>query len=252
MPPSLDLQALLGRFDLISLDAMQNVQLMDRLDTKFTFRADQLPSILHEMGSHYRLLDVNGVRTHRYETLYFDTDTLALYARHHSGKYTRHKIRYRRYADSQRCFFEIKTKSNRGRTLKRRVERECIQTVIDAEAEALLRSETSFAPEDFDPILWVNFTRLTFVSTDSPERLTLDVDLSYRRNEHELGFPKLVVGELKRDKSLSSSRFLSVMRELRIWEGSMSKYCFGVVNLYPSVKMNLFKERVKQIKQLAA
>ena len=45
---------------------------------------------------------------------------------------------------------------------------------------------------------------------------------------------------------------IKLMREQKIWEGSMSKYCFGIVNLYPRVKMNLFKERLKQLRELAA
>ena len=30
----------------------------------------------------------------------------------------------------------------------------------------------------------------------------------------------------------------------------MSKYCFGVANLYPLVKRNLFKERIRQINRI--
>jgi hypothetical protein len=247
----------------------------------------------------YRVLEVNRVRAHRYETLYFDTRGLALYARHHSGKFTRHKIRYRRYADSGVCFFEIKAKNNKARTLKQRVQRAAIANVIEGEAADLLRKETPYSPAEFGPKLWVDFTRFTFVSRRSPERLTIDVDISYRVEghhgqetmlcAHEPGlvegraparpasspsipqasqelrppsangrftgsgrqdFPKLVIAEVKRGRSSSGSLFVDIMRDRRIWEGSMSKYCFGVVNLYPFVKMNLFKERVRQIKEL--
>lgn len=30
----------------------------------------------------------------------------------------------------------------------------------------------------------------------------------------------------------------------------MSKYCFGIIHLFPGVKMNLFREQVKQLKEL--
>ena len=133
-----------------------------------------------EMLPHYRVLEVSGTRFHRYETLYFDTGNLDLYSKHHSGKFTRHKIRYRKYLDSQLCFFEVKTKTNKGRTLKQRIRRADIREVIEGEAEALLRKETPFRASDFRPALQVDFTRLTFVGKSSPERLTIDMNLSYR------------------------------------------------------------------------
>jgi len=246
------LEDILEKFENVSLKALAEVKLMDRFDTKFTFRRDQLLGFLEAMIPRYRLLDVNGVRAHRYKTLYFDTDTLGLYAQHHNGQYTRHKVRYRSYVDSGLCFFEIKTKNNRGRTRKSRIECEAVRGVIEGEAESLLENETPFSPADLNPILWVEFTRLSFASVCSPERLTIDLNLSYRTEDAVLQFPKLGIAEVKRDKATASSVFMDEMRAKRIWEGSMSKYCFGVVNLFPTVKMNLFKERIRQIKELAA
>jgi hypothetical protein len=243
--------ALIKAFDPISLKEMENVTLMNRVDTKFTFRRDQLPHILAEMIPHYRLLEVNGVRASRYETLYFDNQKLDLYAKHHSGKFTRYKMRYRKYVDSDLCFFEIKAKNNKGRTIKQRIAREAIHHEIEGDSEQLLKKETPFSAPDFKPVIWVNFTRLTFVSKSSPERLTIDLSLSYKNDLIEASFPKLVIAEVKQDRASSASAFIKLMREQKIWEGSMSKYCFGIVNLYPRVKMNLFKERLKQLRELA-
>jgi hypothetical protein len=89
------------------------------------------------------------------------------------------------------------------------------------------------------------------LSKTAQERLTLDLNLSYRCEATQLSFPKLVIAEVKQERASCFSQFIPHMRERRIWDGSMSKYCFGIVNVYPNVKMNLFKERVKQIKQLA-
>jgi len=252
LPVMQQLDVIIRDFEPISLQEMDSVRLLDRVDTKFTFRLAQLPSVLAGMRPHYRVLDVNGVRANRYETLYFDTQGLSLYARHHSGKFIRHKIRYRRYVDSNLCFFEIKAKNNKGRTVKQRIQDGGIRPEIEGEAEEFLKKETPLSAADFKPALWVHFTRLTFVSKRTPERLTIDVNLAYKNDSVELNFPRLVIAEVKQDKSSASSPFIRLMRERRIWEGSMSKYCFGIVNLYPRVKMNLFKERVKQLKLLAA
>lgn len=248
----LDLTTILNAFDSISLQEMENVRLMDRLDAKFTFRIDQLRDVLEEMRPYYRLLEVNGCRASRYETLYFDTENLLLYSKHHAGKFTRYKIRFRKYVDSGLCFFEIKAKNNKGRTIKQRIERTAIENAIEGETAELLKQRANLSAGDFKPVIWVTFTRLTFVSKAAPERLTIDLLLSYRNQLMELSFPKLVIAEVKQDKSSCASPFARMMRQRKIWEGSMSKYCFGIVNLYPRVKMNLFRERVKQIKQLAA
>ena len=247
-----ELDAILKDFDPISLQEMENVKLLDRVDTKFTFRIDQLADILEKIVPHYRILDVNGVRANQYQTLYFDTDNFGLYARHHSGKFTRYKVRYRRYVDSNLCFFEIKAKNNKGRTIKQRIQRSAICPAIETEAAELLTKETALSATDFKPRLWANFTRLTFAGKFIAERLTLDIDLAYKNGPLELNFPKLVIAEVKQDKSSFASPFIRQMRQRRIWEGSMSKYCFGVVNLYPRIKMNLFKERIRQLKLLAA
>jgi VTC domain len=246
------LDDIVGRFEPVSLQAMENVKLLERFDTKYTFRNDQLPGILDEMVSHYRVLEVEGTRFHRYETVYFDTDNLDLYSKHHSGKFIRQKVRYRKYLDSQLCFFEIKSKSNKGRTLKKRIRRTDFQEEISGESEVLLRAETLLSASDIRPMLRVNFTRLTFVGKPATERLTIDLNLSYQIDGKSLYLPKLVIAELKRDKSSSKSFFTQAMRRRRIWEGSMSKYCFGIVNLYPLAKRNRFNERIRQINDLIA
>jgi hypothetical protein len=254
--PGADSSALIGpaleAFDPISLVEMEGVQLMDRLDTKYTFRLDELPAILESMLPHYRLLDIQGTRASHYETLYFDTRRLNLYARHHSGIYPRYKLRYRKYVESDLCFFEVKAKTNQGRTIKQRIRDAAVRGEILGPARELLTRLTPLLPEAMAPSLGVAFTRLTFVSRSTPERLTIDVDLSYRDNDKLIAFPKLVIAELKQDRSAQSSPFLNLMRERRIWEGSMSKYCFGIINLHPEVKMNRFKPRLRELSRLAS
>ena len=44
----------------------------------------------------------------KYSTLYFDTNDKILYKHHHNKKGNRHKIRMRKYIDSNICFLEIK------------------------------------------------------------------------------------------------------------------------------------------------
>src|SRR5687767_7859268 len=109
------------QFAPISLDEMDGVKLMDRTDTKFLFKAEQLPAFLEQLATSYRVLEINDRRICRYETLYFDTADFQLYLCHQNGKLNRYKVRFRRYVESDVSYFEVKLKNNKGRTIKTRV-----------------------------------------------------------------------------------------------------------------------------------
>lgn len=94
------LSQVLSRFEPISLEQMDNVRLMDRTDTKFVFRIEQLPFFLEQVSNDYRVLEVTSARISRYETLYFDTEDFQLYLKHQNGKLNRYKIRFRKYVES--------------------------------------------------------------------------------------------------------------------------------------------------------
>ena len=81
---------------------------MNRTDIKFVFAESELPFFLEQLKTDYRVLDVEGFRMSRYESLYFDTENFDLFHHHQRGKANRHKIRYRRYVESDLNFFEIK------------------------------------------------------------------------------------------------------------------------------------------------
>lgn len=246
-----DLELLLKAFDPVSLKELDGVKLLDRMDTKFAFRIEQLPDVFQKMAPYYSVLDIGGIRASRYETLYFDTDEFDLYTKHHSGKLNRHKLRYRRYVESGLCFFEIKLKTNKGRTVKTRTPRKEIEREIEGSAAELLQAATPFAAGELKPKLWVMYTRCTFASKQSQERLTIDLHLRYSVGSAEASFPNLVIAELKQDKSAADSPFTAIMRRKRIREGGISKYCFGIMRLYPKVKQNLFKENARYIQELA-
>ena len=89
------LNAILAEFSSISLKEMENVKLMDRKDTKYVFKFQQLPEYLEQLKNDYSILVVETNRVSRYESLYFDTKKFDLYHSHHRGKPNRFKIRFR-------------------------------------------------------------------------------------------------------------------------------------------------------------
>jgi hypothetical protein len=246
-----EVKANLSQFGCTTLCAMNEVALLDRMDTKFAFRVADLPALLSTIRSDYRVLTIRGVSIHRYETGYWDTPDLALYLRHHNGFYPRHKFRFRQYADLGEGFFEVKEKTNKGRTLKRRVKQNGVPRVLEGEARALVERAVPTLHRKLQPTLWVYFNRITLVNRFSPERITLDSNLSFRTDVSRREFPGLAIAEIKRDRCAARSTVASALQARRHTAGSISKYCLGVATLFPTVRVNLFKEKLKEIMSLA-
>jgi hypothetical protein len=244
-----NLSELICTFDPITLEEMDSVKLFDRIDTKFIFSYNQLPGILQGLSEHYRLLNVNGIKKNRYETLYFDTPDYKLYLDHHNEKPNRYKVRYRKYVDSDLVFFEVKHKDGKGRTLKSRVKRNKINEQIEGSCTQLINEKTSLNPDELQSNLWVTYTRMTFVKKSGTERLTLDLNLTFKKGMQEISYNNLVIAEVKQEK-LGDSPFINVMRLNQVPEGSISKYCFGVVSLVDSIKKNNFKSYLSTLNKL--
>lgn len=244
-----EIKDILADFDPITLDEMDKVKLMDRTDTKYTFRKEELTKFLKVLGEDYKILNVNDNLISRYESLYFDTRNFDLYLKHHSGQLNRHKVRFRKYVESDLHFFEVKFKNNKGRTIKNRIKRKEIPDRIKGKAKKLLIEKTSLDPLQLEPKLWINYSRITMVNKTTCERVTLDLGLNFKNDQKDIHIHPLVIAEVKQDKS-SSSPFITLMKSNHVREGSISKYCMGVANLYDSLKKNNFKEKLLNLNKL--
>lgn len=244
----LPLQNILQQYAPISLAEMDNVRLMDRTDTKYVFARKNLEQVLMNMLPHYRILEVNGLRISRYESLYYDTNNFLLYHQHHCGKANRYKVRSRRYVESALSFFEVKFKNNKGRTIKNRVKQKQIDGSINDKAQSLLL-QTPLSPQLLEAQLWVNYSRITLVGVHHPERVTIDTQLHFKNSIAEKQYSDLVIAEVKQDKA-SGSPFIELMKQMRIREGSISKYCFAVASLNQHIRQNNFKQIIRQLNRI--
>lgn len=232
---------LLNDFEPITLEEMDRVKLMDRVDMKFIFNEKDLPEILREVKNEYRALEVSGTRLSRYETLYYDTPDYDLYNKHHSGRLNRYKIRLRRYVESDLNFFEIKHKNMKARTIKTRIKKSAVDPEINGKYEEFLNSSANMKSDELIPKLWVNYTRITLVNKHEEERLTIDLDLEVKSEDgRSRKFDGLVIIEAKQSKPHKTA-FVSQLRKRHIREGGMSKYCLAVFTLADNVKKNSFK-----------
>lgn len=228
---------------------MENVKLMNRTDTKFIFTSDKLTPLMKEVLDSYRILEVNGQVLNRYETLYYDTSDLNLYRQHHNGKYNRYKIRHRTYVESAIGFLEVKFKNNKGRTIKKRISQQEPPLIWDNESKNFLIKNLPFEPQVLVPTIWVNYSRYTLVNKTAPERLTIDLNLEFVKNDITRGVNGLVIAEVKQDKK-QASPFIAMMKKYHIREGSISKYCMGIAFTCNNVKKNNFKQKLITINHL--
>jgi hypothetical protein len=237
---------MLAPFQPISLERMDEVKLLDRMDTKFVFNAVKLPDILNQLHSAYHVLEIDQVRLQKYETQYFDTSGNLCYLQHHNKRLNRFKVRMRHYANSGLCYFEIKSKNNKGRTNKERKKQMGLQDEIGGKSAQLLTTATGLTPSQLRPSIRVDFSRITLVNNELTERITLDSGLTFRDGDAESGFPEIIIAEIKQNRS-SASQFQGVLHHAHVPEFRISKYCLGMISLNPEIKQNNFKEKLHYI-----
>lgn len=241
---------MLAQFNSISLKEMEQVKLFDRMDTKYAFPAKLLPALLEKLTPYYKILEINGNRINSYHSIYFDTPFLDLFMQHHKGKNNRVKVRFRNYVESNLNFFEIKRKNNKGRTIKKRIPVNAISKLLNEDLHVFLKTIAPEIPQDLKNTLSIDYRRITLAGINNPERLTLDLDLSFASDSGSCNFNNIVVAELKQGKLNPSSVAVKALQSLHIREGFMSKYCLGISCLYTGVKKNLFNPRIRYIKNL--
>ncbi|MFZ4399470.1 MAG: polyphosphate polymerase domain-containing protein [Bacteroidales bacterium] len=242
--------AILTGFDQISLNEMDNVQLMNRTDTKYVFNITLLPDILKKLAFHYRVLNVNENNISNYKTLYYDTDDFLFYNHHRCGKGNRCKVRYRTYIQSNLHFFEVKNKNNKEITIKKRIKLIGDSPQINDESLAFYQHNAIINDVNLEPKLWANYSRITLVNKTQAERLTLDLNLFFNNDTQCKYLNNIVIAELKQERRIKSA-FTEIMKSYAIKTLSISKYCLGVINLYPDLKQNNFKPKILTLNKIS-
>jgi len=243
------LEQALTRLDPISLSEMADVSLLNRIDTKYLFPMSDLIPILGQVGEEYRILDINHVRLNRYHTVYFDEPDFTLYKQHHNKHADRYKVRARRYVDTNLAFFEVKHKTNKKRTIKSRLELNQTGAQMD-EVNDFLDAYVPIDSQQIEQKLWNDYLRLTLVGKSQPERVTIDLDLSFGQDDNYTDLPGMAIAEVKQSHFSQDSYFIQQMRKRGIRSNSFSKYCAGVCLLYDDVKRNNFKPVMRKVQKL--
>jgi hypothetical protein len=248
---SQQINKVLKSFEPISLLEMDRVKLMNRVDTKFAFSFSEFLEFLPELSQYYKILEIEGVRTPFYESLYFDDDNFSFFKDHHNGRTSRFKVRFRKYVESNLVFLEIKHKF-KGRTLKSRIKVDEIPTELTEKQKEFIQSVIP-KEHELKPVMWNSFHRMTLVNKVENERLTLDFNITFKWESHLQTFNNLIIAELKQESVNRNSAFFALMKTKSIRPYRLSKYCIGSIELYGGIlKFNRFKKKLLKLKKINA
>ena len=252
-------------FPPISLDEMDAVKLLNRIDTKYLTSEEVLLRVLEDArAAGYRALetggkneigtcnkqdgeqdgkqdseqdsetpgDTSGGKIAGYRTVYYDTPNLQMYLNHHNQRLVRQKVRTRVYESSGDTYLEIKRKNNHGRTKKKRTgiaERELTDFHGDTAATAYLAGHSNYTAAELSPALETTFRRITLVNPDRTERLTIDTSLHFEnlRTGSSADLERAVIIELKQDGHAASA-MKNILLDHRVKPLRISKYCIGI------------------------
>lgn len=222
----------------ISLAALdRDAALRERFDVKYILDTEDLRTMLARLDSSHRVLQVDGGRTSRYRTTYYDTPDLLTYREHRSGRRRRFKVRLRRYLDSGCAMLELKLKGKRGSTVKHTFT--CGSAELDEQAlgsiRATLRDQYGRElPSPLVPTLTVEAKRIMLVASEPGERVSCDLDVVFG------GFRLAAGYAIVESKSDSGSGLADeTLRELGARPvDRCSKYCLGVALTHPGQRVN--------------
>ena len=246
-----DIQSTLINFKPISLEGMDEVALMERVDEKFTVSLEDTLDVLSKIRDKYFCLEIDGKRLFNYQTEYFDNDNKILFKNHQNGKLNRYKIRFRDYAASKKTFLEVKFKSNKGVTKKTRISVPFREKDLNKKNTKFLEEQTPYSFKEFEIKIKNNFDRITLVNFQTKERVTIDFNLKFSAENSKKELENICIIEVKREKGNRKSEILSILKLKRIRPTRFSKYTIGSCILNPNLKYNNFERKLLFINKIS-
>lgn len=195
-------------FSPISLkDLNSQASMLTRVDRKYILTISQAQSAINLLSEETRILDIDGLRSHAYSSIYFDTPELSSFYGSAHPRRRRFKVRLRRYDDSALSFLEVKTRGPRGLTVKERIPydfeashdehltsegQEWVHTI-------LTRSHICTEVTTLAPTLHGNYSRTTLLLPGGQGRATLDTNLKWHLPQGQCRQSDTISDELSAD-----------------------------------------------------
>lgn len=234
-------------FKRISLNDVGNAQFMRRIDSKYLVPVQWANELLLSLQQHYYVVENRSLLMPEYYSEYFDTNEFSMYIAHHNKRPKRYKVRVRHYKASGDVFLEVKTRTPLGETLKRRIEIQ--NNILNSPAvNTFIKKTVPYRLDELTQTLETIFNRITLVSFDFNERVTMDFNILLKNSSQTVNLSSICVIESKRDKYYSSSRLIDQLKHQGYRQNGFSKYSIGCALLY-NLKTNNFKPLITRLNQ---
>lgn len=190
----------IAEYPAIGLDELvAAADLQTRKDRKYMLPATSAAELLGEIEA--RALEIDELRSFRYESVYFDTEAWDSYLLAARRRPSRFKVRTRSYLDSGECMLEVKVRDHRGNTVKHRatydIESRDVLTPEGAEFVASIDAARPYV-DQLRPVLTVSYRRSTLILEEDGARVTIDAGVLWERGEIDrIGLPDHVLIETK-------------------------------------------------------
>ncbi len=229
-------------------EVLAAADLQTRTDRKYLVPPVIFEAFVDGIRDSYRVLDIGGLRTFRYESVYFDTPELASYLGAARGRRRKFKVRTRTYLDSGESVLEVKTEGGREQTLKERLPyRIELRDRIDATGAAFIEELIALdgGAGALQPVLTTRYARTTLVDLERGARITCDADLEL--TDPAGGHAAMRDHVLVETKAASTAGHADrLLWQLGVRPATISKYCVGLAALNPSLPSNRWHRTLKR------
>lgn len=233
-------EVLIRRLPIDLATVRADADLQQRYDAKYVVLADTAADLLASLDSHWHVLEVDGKRSTAYSSAYFDDEHFGLFRDHIKGRRLRYKVRTRRYGNDSSEMLEIKLKSGRGATDKRRKPRAGSVGVDLTSGERQWLSETVLdaygrpVAASLGLTLALGYTRRTLFNASTGERVTVDSDLVATAGAMSAApVGQAVVIEVKSVDWHGPT--VRMLQQHSVRPLTFSKYCAALASLYPEL-----------------
>lgn len=221
--------------------------LTERRDRKYLLCGVALDELIAVVDANTRVLEIDGRRSFRYESVYFDTPELDSYHMSARSRPARVKVRTRSYLDSADCALEIKSRSPSGSTIKHRFPHPIEQRRHLTRADRMLVARSTpvaFVDQGLQPTLTVTYVRSTLVEPETQSRITIDTDVEGVDSEgRRITLDGWVIVETKTEAP--PSEFDRLLWRHHHRPSPISKYCTLMAALDPSLPANKWNRTLR-------
>jgi hypothetical protein len=229
----------------VGLDTLiEHAALMQRVDRKYIAPLEVVRNLVSTVRATHQVLCIDDRRYTTYRTLYFDTDDFRSARDHIQERRLRWKVRTRLYVEDSLHRVEVKTKDNRGNTVKvMGVSHPDYFGTLARDDHDFVASHLGDFPQidvrDLVPAAEVRYKRATLTDLAAGTRVTIDWGLSMHMNSGDVWLDdRFAMVETKGPLALSGVD--KALHELGVRPRRFSKYVAAAATLTDGIPANGF------------